>query len=279
MEAGQPSRTAFGAALHRAAHQLLDSPLVLVDPLAVRIVGAEAAEALRTRSHAHVVRTALRAFIVARSRFTEDSFVTAYERGVRQYVVLGAGLDTFAYRAPSEGLRVYEVDHPTTQAWRRELLARAGISEPVSLTFVPVDFEREALRDKLAAWGFDAARPAFFAWLGVTPYLTREAILKTLGLVATLARGSEIVFDYAEPAENLSPLEEAARHALAERVALAGEPFQPGLRPDELASDLRRLGYSVMEDFTSGPLNERYFAGRSDGFELRGRSHVMRAMV
>ena len=144
MQEGKFSRTARRVAIRRAAHQLLDHPRVLDDPLALRIIGAEAAEELRSnpKEH-HAFSRAFRAFMAARSRYAEDELAGAVERGVRQYVVLGAGLDTFAYRNPHAGLRVFEVDHPATQAWKREQLSAAGIAIPAALTFVPVDFERQ----------------------------------------------------------------------------------------------------------------------------------------
>src|SRR5271167_272110 len=155
MQEGKFSRTAQRVAIRRAAHQLLDEPRVLDDPLALRIIGAETAAELRSnpKEHAAFAR-AFRAFMVARSRFAEDELALAYARGVRQYVVLGAGLDTFAYRNPHAGLRVFEVDHPATQAWKREQLQAAGIAIPPSLTFVPVDFERQTLADGLGQSGF-----------------------------------------------------------------------------------------------------------------------------
>src|SRR5271169_5540690 len=157
MQDGKFSRTAQRVAIRRAAHQLLDRPRVLDDPLALRIIGSEAAEELRSnpKEH-HAFSRAFRAFMAARSRYAEDELARAVAHGVRQYVVLGAGLDTFAYRNPHPGLRVFEVDHPATQAWKREQLLAAGIAIPFSLTFVPIDFERQTLADGLVQCGFNA---------------------------------------------------------------------------------------------------------------------------
>jgi methyltransferase (TIGR00027 family) len=248
----------------RAAHQLVDLPQIFADPLALRIVGAAAEEELRARGGAAFV--GLRAFVAVRSRFAEDCLADAQTRGIDQYVVLGAGLDTFAYR--SRGIRVFEVDHPATQAWKREMLAAAGIAEPEELVFTPLDFEQETLRQGLGRTSFDLARPAFFAWLGVTPYLTPEAIASTLAEIATSAKGSELIFDFAAPPGN-SPKERMAREALAQRVAAAGEPFRSVLEPAALLAQLRDLGFrrAEIEDF--GRLNARYFAGRADGLRLR----------
>src|SRR5271169_1270262 len=156
MQEGKFSKTARRVAIRRAAHQLLDHPRVLDDPLALRIIGSDAEEELRSNpKEDHAFSRAFRAFMAARSRYAEDELAGAVGRGVRQYVVLGAGLDTFAYRNPYQSLRVFEVDHPATQAWKREQLQAADIAIPSSLTFVPIDFERQTLADGLGQCGFD----------------------------------------------------------------------------------------------------------------------------
>ena len=266
--------------MHRAAHQLVDRPPVFEDPLALRIIGEEAATELREGrdERAATASTGLRAFIATRSRFTEDCLDAAMARGVRQYVLLGAGLDTFAYRGRRDGLRVFEIDHPATQAWKRARLGEVGIAVPDGVIYAPVDFERETLREGLARVHFDFAAPAMFAWLGVTPYLTREAVMGTLGFVASLAKGSEIVFDYAEqPGEN--SVHRAHFEALAARVAAAGEPFRSLFETDALVNDIRALGFSFVESLDAAALNARYFNGRKDGLSLRGRGHLMHAQV
>ena len=280
MELNRPSRTAQGAALHRAAHQLVDLPPVFADPLALRIVGDEAAGELRAGKgrHALVESTPLRAFIATRSRFTEDSLAEAHASGVRQYAILGAGLDTFAYERARrfEGLAIFEIDHPATQGWKRARLGEAGIAIPDSVTYAPVDFERDTLANGLARAGFDSSRPAFFAWLGVTPYLTREAITATLAFIASLKPGSGVVFDYAQAP---GALHSAHFEAMAARVAALGEPFRSLLDPAELVRDLARLGFKRIENFGADALNARYFRGRADGLKLVGRGHLMRAGV
>lgn len=279
MEANQPSRTAQGAALHRAAHQLVDTPPVFADPLALRIVGDEAAKELRAGRDHHAMAqiTPLRLFIATRSRFTEDSLAEAYASGVRQYVLLGAGLDTFAYeRARAfEGLAIFEIDHPATQGWKRARLKEAAIAIPDSVTYAPVDFEHDTLANGLARAGFNAAKPAFFAWLGVTPYLTHDAIMGTLAFIASLKPGSGVVFDYAEKPS----ADNAGFRAMAARVAAIGEPFKSLLDPAELAASLKQLRFSRIEDFGGDALNTRYFQNRADGAKLAGRGHLMRAIV
>ena len=186
LEEGQPSRTARSTALQRAAHQLLETPRVFEDPIALRIFGAsgvvrlaEGLERYRTEGS-----RAMRAFLVLRSRFAEDGLANAVQRGTRQYVVLGAGLDTFAYRNPHRSLRVFEVDHPATQRWKRTRLQEQAIELPRTLTFAPVDFEKQSLADGLRRARFNLRAPTFVSWLGVTVYLTRPAVMDTLGFIA-----------------------------------------------------------------------------------------------
>ena len=199
MQEQQPSRTALGAAAHRAAHQTIDGGRIFEDPLAMQILGddrdAILADPRRLRA------TGLRLFIALRSAIAERALAKGVEtRGVTQAVILGAGLDTFAYRNPFEGrVKVFEVDHPATQAWKRRRLSDTGIAVPDSMVFVPVDLEREPLMEALIANGFDANRRTFFVWLGVTYYLTRDAILKTFETIGAAPGGGEVAFDYGEP--------------------------------------------------------------------------------
>lgn len=260
---GTPSRTAFGVAGRRAAHQLLDRPLVFEDPLAVRIVGG------KVDTNENPMSRALRAFMAVRSRFAEDRLANAVARGVQQYVVLGAGLDTFAYRNPF-ALRVFEVDHPATQAWKTELLAEARIAPPETATFVAVDFERDDLPKRLADAGFDLRQPAFFSWLGVTPYLTREAFDETLGFLSSTARGSGVAFDWCVEPSMLSAMERMAVEAIAARVAAAGEPFQLFFQPEDLEASLHAAGFDHVETLGREEINARYFADRSDGLHVPG---------
>lgn len=272
----QPSRTALRVAMRRAAHQLYDPrPLVLDDPLAVRILPPDArAELARTPAAARKpFSAALRAFMVARARFAEDVLAAAIrDHSTRQVLVLGAGLDTFAYRNPHPALRVFEVDHPATQAWKRDLLHRAEIPLPGSLTFVPVDFERQSLQTELLRDGFDPTLPTATAWLGVVPYLTAEAFASTTRLLGSLPPGSSLVFDYSLPREALPEVEQLMLDSLSARVAQAGEPFRLFFTPDLLAQELARCNLTVVEDLDAPAINARYLAGRADGLHLRGRA-------
>ncbi len=281
MQEGKFSRTAQRVAIRRAAHQLLDQPRVLDDPLALRIIGSEAAEELRTNpKEDHAFSRAFRAFMAARSRYAEDELDRAVVHGVGQYVVLGAGLDTFAYRNPHAGLRVFEVDHPATQAWKRERLQAAGIAIPASLTFVPVDFEKQTLADGLGQSGFDTNAAAFFSWLGVVPYLTRDACMSTLGFIAKLPAGSGVVFDFAVDPALLNAGQRIALGVLSKRVAAAGEPFQLFFDPGKLQDELKGMGFCRTEFLQGKELNARYFKDRKDGLLVRGGlGHLMGAWV
>ncbi|HZN23649.1 MAG TPA: class I SAM-dependent methyltransferase, partial [Burkholderiales bacterium] len=176
MHIGQPSRTALSAATHRATHQVLEGGRLFKDPMAVRVLGIEA-DVLRREAEAAPDRRRMRWFIAARTRFAEDALADAFNHGVLQLVILGAGLDTYAYRGPlREQLRIFEVDHPATQSWKQRQLEAAHIRAPATLTYAPIDFERDTLANGLAAAGFDATEPTFFMWLGVVPYLSADAI-------------------------------------------------------------------------------------------------------
>ncbi|RZU41841.1 class I SAM-dependent methyltransferase [Edaphobacter modestus] len=271
MEAARPSRTALRVAMRRAAHQLYDAqPLVFDDPIAVPILGNEyLPEVERTITKLQKpFSVSLRAFLVARSRYAEDLLAAAVARGVGQYVLLGAGLDTFAYRNPFPGLHVFEVDHPATQQWKHELLASNNISIPSNLTYTPVDFEHQQLATQLAAADFDASVPTFFAWLGVVPYLTNAAFRSTLALIASSLAGSGVVMDYGQPRSALPFFEQLAHDSLASRVQLAGEPFQLFFTPSEMASEL--AAFRTIEDLGSDELNARYFTDRKDNLKLLG---------
>ena len=181
MKPNEPSRTALIPARQRAAHQVLDHGSILSDPFAMKILGEDEKDVLQF-ANAHPLASIGRLITAARSRIAEDALSGAVESGIRQIVILGAGLDTFALRNPHGALqiRIYEVDHPATQVWKLERLAEAQIAPPPGLIFVPVDFERDDVGEKLLAAGFEQNSPAFFIWLGVVPYLTEDAIGRTL---------------------------------------------------------------------------------------------------
>ncbi len=190
-----PSRTALAAATHRAAHQILEKGCIFNDPLALRILG-EDAETVAREAEEQPSRRRMRIFIAARARFAEDALAAAVQQGVRQVVVLGAGLDTYAYRSTLRNrLRIFEVDHPATQDWKRQRLEHAAIPIPCSLTFAPVDFERQTLAEGLTVAGFDPSQQTFFTWLGVVPYLTEKAVWSTLSFIANLPEDVRVLVD------------------------------------------------------------------------------------
>jgi methyltransferase (TIGR00027 family) len=276
MQPGQPSRTALSAARLRAAHQVLDNASILADPLALRILGDDIQVSL-DHAQAHLSGPRLRWFIAARSRIAEEVLDEAVNAGATQLVVLGAGLDTLAYRTPLAGrLRIFEVDFPATQARKREMLAAAGIAVPETLTYVAVDFEREALPVALAAAGFAATERSFFSWLGVVPYLTEAAIFSTLGYVAQLPGGSEVVFDYVNPAASIAPASHAAHQALAERVAAAGEHFQSYFDTAPLCTKMSATGFRHVDDIGPEKIAARFFPESERAAPTRG-GHVMHA--
>jgi methyltransferase (TIGR00027 family) len=278
MIAGTPSRTALGVALRRAAHQLLDHPKVFDDPLAVAIAGGEdAVRAEIAEREYSTLAPFIRAFMAVRSRLAEDELAAAMARGVAQYVVLGAGLDTFAYRQrfASAELRVFEVDHPETQAWKRERLHAAGIAIPTNVVYAEADFRRQSLAGILADAGLAATRPAFFAWLGVTMYLEKPAVFATLDDVAKAARGGGgVVLDYIVDPTPLGPPVRAVFDRLADRVAKAGEPWVSYFTPAEIVSELTRREFLTAEDADGDKLNRRYFADRTDGLRVATLSHI-----
>jgi len=266
MQTGRASRTALRVAQRRAIHQVLDQPCVLTDPIAIPLLGSEFR--YDPSGEMHPFARAFRAFMAARTRYAEDRLAARVALGVTQYVILGAGLDTFAYRNPFPQLRVFEVDFPATQEWKRALLAAAAIAVPANLTFVPLDLEHMTLADGLAGAGFDSSKPAFFGWLGVVPYLTLPAFRATLETIAALPAGTAVSFDYGVSPHSLSVLHRMAFHALARRVAKAGEPFRLLFTPEELDGEFVRAGLSRSEQLGGAELNQLYFAHRSDGLEL-----------
>jgi len=260
MQTGEPSRTALAVAWARADHQTLDQSRIFSDPLATQIVGPPTG---RTGDFDRGLDPELvrkrRLLIAARSRFADDAVAAAAAAGTGQVVVLGAGLDTSAYRNPHPDVRFFEVDHPDTQAWKRARLAEVGIAIPATLSYVPVDFERHSLADELAVAGFDRTRPAIFLWLGVVMYLTAEAIESTLRYIAGQGGGGEVVFDYLSPAVSDS----AAQRARADRVSSVGEPWLTARTAQEWQAQLHALGFTRSEVLFAAQAIAMY-TGRAD---------------
>lgn len=281
-EQREPSRTAAGVAMLRVAHQLMDAePRILDDPVAVALAGPEVVGAIRARADELMAPGALglRAHVLLRSRYAEDCLGEAVVRGVKQYVVLGAGGDTFAYRQPAwaRALAILEVDHPASQAEKLARLAAAGVGVPPNVRHAAVDFEAVSLADGLAAAGFEATRPAFLSWLGVTMYLTSEAVNAVLAWVATLPAGSEIVFTFAQRPTHSA--EDEGRRRLAQRAAELGEPWLSYFAPEELEVRLRAFGFSDVSFLSAEQARHRYFRDRADGLTAPRRASICRAIV
>jgi methyltransferase (TIGR00027 family) len=276
VQSGRPSHTARAAAAHRAAHQLLEHGRIFSDPLAVRILGEDPDTVAREAAE-NPARRAMRTFIAARTRFAEDALAAAIEQGVRQLVVLGAGLDTYAYRGPQAGrIHIFEVDHPATQAWKRERLAAAEIPTPPTLTFAPIDFERQTLPGGLAAAGFDPSQQTFFTWLGVVPYLSEDAIWSTLAFIANLPKVAHVVFDYSDPPHTFSPAAREYHDLRAARVESIGESWVSYFEADILRPKLLALGFTEVEDLAPPQIAARYFPNAPSTRPERG-GHILRA--
>ena len=277
MRDGQPSQTARGAAAYRAIHQKLEGGAIFKDPFASRILDQETAAALDEIAANDSLRP-WRLFIAARSRFSEDTMADCIACGVRQVVVLGAGLDTFSLRNPYAdlGVRAFEVDYPATQMWKRDRIRAAGLAEPPSLIFASVNFEQESLPEGLTRAGFEPDEPAFFQWLGVVPYLTKDAVSSTLKFISEVPQAA-VVFDYAEPFQNYPAERRASVMATAERAASRGEPWLSFFDPIELLQLLRGEGFNVIEDLGLPEIAERFYGVLRRDIVLGPGPHIVRA--
>jgi methyltransferase (TIGR00027 family) len=275
------SSTAMRVAELRAAHQLVDGePKILRDPVVLKMLDPEVLA--KIRAHPDVLAApwlmGMRSHVLLRSRYTEDRLA---ESAVAQFVVLGAGYDTFAYRQPewARELRIFEVDHPASQRAKRQLLATKGIDVPSNLEFVSIDFEHVSLKDGLAASRLDFSRPAFFSCLGVLVYLTEEAAYELFRVVASFPKTSEIVFTFSQPDSALDAAEAARREILATAAGSMGEPWRTHFDRYELVSRLEEIGFSEVAILDPAEAQARYFAGRTDGLKPPRRENVASARV
>ena len=282
MEQSQRSRTVEIPAVMRALHQTMDDdPKILTDPVALRLIDANDERRWLAPLLDHPFAKQWRAGFALRARYAEDCLAEAVQRGARQFVILGAGLDTFAYRQPLWGssLRIFEVDQPTTQQWKRDRLKAADIAIPANLTFVPIDFERTSIPEALRATDFAFDALTLCSWMGVTQYLTRDALDATFRFVLSLPPSSEVVFSFILPQEAVSGVEAEALAIAAQRAAEVGEPWLTRIRGDELAVRLRSMGFSQTIHLTPEQARERYFGNRQDGLRERRGEQLMRAIV
>jgi methyltransferase (TIGR00027 family) len=278
-----PSQTALTAAAARAAHLIVDNdPPIFTDEFAVALLGDQAEQLISFhRGHGtHVVLSGARAQVTCRSRYTEDCLARSVRQGVTQYVILGAGLDSFAYRGDLAGqVAVFEVDHPATQQWKRRQLSAGHIAIPGSLTFVPVDFETGSLAGCLIRCGFDPSRQALFSWLGVTMYLTREAISQTLAVIGGFAPGSEVIADYILPSGLRDESGDAYADAIMPVSAERSEPWLSLLDPREMSALLEDHGFGQVEHVRQRDAISPALWDRSDSLRPIELSHLARATV
>lgn len=296
MEEGRPSATAMISAMARAAHLLWDQPpKIFEDTLALQLSGCESETALKAQMdqlEAEVARTtnpdfaitarrSVTAAVVTRGRYLEDEVDQAVRQGVSQYVILGAGLDSFAYRRPelARVLHIFEVDHPATQAWKRARLRAAGVELPANLSLVPVDFEKESLINNLRLSGYRTDAIGLFSWLGVTMYLSTDAIFNTLRAVAALAPGTEIIFEYNVPKDLVDAETQKILAAAMTAAQARGEPQQTFFEPAKLAEQVRKIGFAEVSDLGPDEAEARYFKDRTDGLRPLALTHYMRARV
>ncbi|RFP14885.1 MULTISPECIES: SAM-dependent methyltransferase [unclassified Duganella] len=277
-----PKPSAWMTATLRAAHQLYDQPLILRDAIALRILGGERETQLRAdeERQRHPLAVAMRATLVVRARLAEDSWQAAHRQGVNQYVILGAGLDTYAYRADcTPSARLYEVDLPAMQQWKRACLRAADIAEPAALTYVTTDFEQSSLSADLLLAGLADDAPSCFSWLGVTMYLQPDSVMRTLQDIAACPPGSSIVFDYCVHDSQLTETERMGLRVVTSALAAQGEHLVSAFDPQALEHMLRQYGYSQVEHFGAQELSDRYLSERTDGLRLSGIFRMIRATV
>jgi methyltransferase (TIGR00027 family) len=281
MEQRRRSRTVEIPAIMRALHQTIDDdPKILTDPIAPRLIAADDQGWLAPLLD-HPFATQWRAGFALRARYVEDCLAEGVQCGVKQYVILGAGLDTFAYRQPSWGdsLGIYEVDDLTTQQWKGDRLRVAGVAIPSNLRFVPIDFESISIADALESAGFAFDAKTLCSWIGVTQYLTPHALEATFQFVLSLPRSSEIVFSFILPQDAVSGIEAEAVMLAAQRAAEVGEPWLTRFHADELRVKLQTMGFSQIVHLTPEAARARYFGNRHDGLKERRGEQLMRAIV
>jgi methyltransferase (TIGR00027 family) len=287
VDSGKASATALGTALMRAVHTRVGRPALIDDPWGERLAFPEERDAMRARAGAENLDALLQAHpsygtVILRARYTEDALAEAVRRGVRQYVIVGAGMDSFALRRPpfARDLEIFEVDHPSTQEQKLSRLAAGGIARPAGLHLVAADLSETRVDDALAGTPFRGDRLAFFSWLGVTSYLTREANLATLAAIGSCSlAGSELVFSYLDQRLLDSDSASGPMQQVRAQVASLGEPWVSGFHPDELDSDVRSAGLEIVENLGPPELGARYCDGRTDGLRPSPGSHLAHARV
>lgn len=270
----RPSASALRVATARAVHQLLDEPPVLQDPFALPILDPSLRRSVTEDPFQFndPAARSMRAAVVGRSRLAEDTFAEALAAGVQQLVILGAGLDTYILRAAADhpDVLMVEADRGVTRDWKRQRLRDCGAKPPQNCRWLALDMAAGDLAAQLEQVGCRPDRPTWFSCLGVTPYLSEEAVWQTLAAVAGFPAGSGIVFDYRVNGKLLGPVEQAMERVTAEMFAKMGEPWQAHFDPAELVAGLQELGFTAVGDTGAQELNRRYFARRKDGLQSAG---------
>jgi methyltransferase (TIGR00027 family) len=271
------------SAIRRAAHQLLDDPLILDDPIVVGLVPEASEPSIRdTLDEPGSPEAKLFRYMFAmRSRFAEDRLAHAAARGVRQYVMVGAGLDTFPWRQPdfAKAMRIFAADHPASLAWTIDRLRQHSLQMPSNLIYVSADLEQRRLGEQLSACGFDTEAMSFCSALGVMQYLNREAIDALFGFTATLGKGSEFVFSFAPPDDELGAENHDAFTSFGRRPAALGEPWKSRLHPSDLVTELAAFGFSEIFHLTPELARQRYFANQQEIQEPPCWDHLIAAII
>jgi methyltransferase (TIGR00027 family) len=277
---GRPSQTLLRSAIRKAAHQLLDEPRIFNDPIVVGLV-PEVSEQATLDDPAAPDPKLFRCLFAMRSQFGEERLAQAAGRGVRQYVMVGAGLDTFPWRQPdyAKNMQIFAADHPASLAWTQQRFRERGFSAPSNLNFVPVDLEELRLGEQLAACGFDRGTSTFCSVLGVTQYLSDEAVAALLKFASSLEMGSEIVFSFVAPDEQLVGDDLRGAVYSVARTAALGEPWKSRLSAADLVGRLDNLGFSQVFHLTPELARQRYFEGRKDILKPPGWEQLIAAIV
>lgn len=276
MQDNQPSRTALGVAYIRGAHQILDRhPLLFSDPLAMRLLGPDAADAVHGMIERHQTPygRGLRSHVCLRARVAEDKLAAAVKAGARWYIQLGAGFDTFAYRQPAwaHGLRIVEVDHPATQAAKRRMLEAADITPPDNLTFAAADFNRQTLGEILNRLGIAPTERVYFSWLGVTMYLSEEAIGQSLVAMAQASMRASVTLTFRQPPDPSHPGEQK----IDDMVAALGEPLISHFTCEAIAAKLKECGFNTIEFFDPETVAALYYTPPRDGLPAPRRTTIV----
>jgi len=290
MKPEQMSSTAEATAAMRAAHYLYHQPVVFHDPYALQLTSPALRRVLQNRFFGWLlsrkfISSSLRpitAQVVSRAKYAEEKLEQAVAKGIYQYVMISAGLDTFSLRRPdfSSGLQIYELDHPATQRIKQKRLMDISATGPAGVEFLAVDLEKQTIAEALSSSSFSKEKKAFFSWLGTVPYLSVEAVFKVLrSLAAYATRGSEIVFDYSIPPDMWAPEDRQALGRILRIIARQGEALQSFFEPDAFPDDVSHLGYHIFENISPAELNDRYFSDRSDGLMTHSAAYILHAEI